>query len=138
MLCLWILFLKASISFGDESDETEKPHFFKAVWEYSIHGETDFLMTLGIWVLLSMSILAMEQRWIDDLNQRFPGIGYEFPGNHSATQHGAGDLSVEVLIEKLTQSGLCTGCHYKRQNLWFTQRIDAIISGFRTISGRFA
>lgn len=107
MFCLWILFLKASISVGDETDETEKLYFFKKPG----FGNTRYMMkrifsmTLGIWFLLSMSILAMEQRWIDDLNQRFPGIGYEFREaiQQKLAQHG-GDLSVEVLIEKLLAS----------------------------------
>ncbi|GAK58328.1 flp pilus assembly protein TadD [Candidatus Vecturithrix granuli] len=64
-----------------------------------------FLTTLWIWLLLSMPVLAMEQRWIDDLNQRFPGIGYEFREavQQKLAQHG-GDLSAEELIEKLLAS----------------------------------
>ena len=61
--------------------------------------------TPGIWLLLSMSVFAMEQRWIDDLNQRFPGIGYEFREavQQKLAQHG-GNLSAEELIEKLLSS----------------------------------
>lgn len=61
-----------------------------------------FLTTIGLWFLLSMPTLAMEQRWIDDLNQRFPGIGYEFQEavQQKLAQHG-GDLSAAELIEKL-------------------------------------
>ena len=63
------------------------------------------LTTLWIWLVFPFSTLAMEQRWIDDLNQRFPGIGYEFREavKQKLAQHG-GDLSVEGLIEKLLSS----------------------------------
>ena len=62
------------------------------------------ILMLGF-LLLFPSAMAMEQKWVDDLNKRFPNIGTEFQEavQQKLTQHG-GDLTIEELIQKLVSS----------------------------------
>ncbi len=72
-------------------------------------GESFIMRILGISILLfvmfSLPGLAMDQKWITDLNRRFPGIGHEFREavQQKIAQYG-GSLSVEALLEKLLSS----------------------------------
>ena len=63
------------------------------------------VVSLLAFILLSLPGMAMEQKWIDELNQRFPGIGHEFQQavEQKLAQHG-GTLSVGELLEKLVSS----------------------------------
>lgn len=61
--------------------------------------------------MLSLSPgMAMEQKWIDDLNRRFPNIGTELQEavQQKVTKYG-GELTVEELIDKLVSSPDYTG-----------------------------
>ncbi|MBD3308601.1 tetratricopeptide repeat protein, partial [candidate division KSB3 bacterium] len=60
---------------------------------------------LSLLMLAARPGLGMEQKWVDDLNRRFPGIGYEFREavKQKIAQHG-GDFTPETLIERLLAS----------------------------------
>jgi len=64
-----------------------------------------FLKTLILMLLFAAPGKAMEQKWVDDLNRRFPGIGDEFRQavQQKLAQHEE-TTTVEALIDKLIAS----------------------------------
>ena len=63
------------------------------------------LNVILIIMLLSLPSMAIEQKWIDDLNRRFPGIGDEFQqAVQQKLDQDGGTLGVEELVGKLIAS----------------------------------
>lgn len=68
-------------------------------------GQRITLSVIVIIMLLALPGMAIEQKWVDDLNRRFPGVGDEFQQavQQKLDQHG-GTLGLEELVGKLIAS----------------------------------